>query len=165
MPQLSRCEFPGTRTICLFRHPQLWSQVRGRDAQVKFRHKSRSGWHGNGAGQMSSADTRAGIGSLALIGEQVITILIVVIERRPNTSTSRYPFEFNRKENNSLTMSRLRFFHVTPVDRSYIQCEFIKESIILFRDFSIQCINNTFYIICLCYCTRFPLVNLKRKQK
>lgn len=34
-------------------------------------------------------------------------------------------------------MSRHRCFHVTPVDRSQL-CEFIKETIILFGDFSIH---------------------------
>lgn len=49
-------------------------------------------------------------------------------------------------------MSRHRCFHVTPVDRSQL-CEFIKETIILFGDFSIH-ISNTVYIRCIC--TRPP---------
>lgn len=58
-------------------------------------------------------------------------------------------------------MSRHRCFHVTPVDRSQL-CEFIKETIILFGDFSIH-ISNTVYIRCIC--TRPPPPSYPEEKK
>lgn len=43
-------------------------------------------------------------------------------------------------------MSRHRCFHVTPVDRSQL-CEFIKETIILFGDFSIHNASAILFIL------------------
>lgn len=68
------------------------------------------------------------------------------------------------KKNNSFIMSRHRCFHVTPVDRSQL-CEFIKETIILFGDFSIHNASAILFILDVYVHAPLPPVIPKRKQK